>query len=80
MKELSPDVQRGARREAAESLSQEGAIALARRLEDYWHGCGYPAARFWVEPIPERFEKVGTYQLYRVTCNLVNGLPPRYAK
>jgi hypothetical protein len=63
-----------------ESLSQEGAMALARRLENYWHGCGYPAARFWAEPIPERFEKVGTYQLYRVACNLVNGLPPRYAK
>ena len=26
----------------------------------------------------ERFAKVGTYELYRVACNLVNGLPPRY--
>jgi hypothetical protein len=77
---MSPDIRQSAHPEAPESLSQEGAMALARRLEDYWHGCGYPAARFWAEPIPERFEKVGTYQLYRVACNLVNGLPPRYAK
>jgi hypothetical protein len=28
--------------------------------------------------IGERFEKIGTYELYRVASNLVNGLPPRY--
>ena len=44
----------------------------------YWHDLGYKAARFWAEPIPERFAKVGTYEIYRVACNLVNGLPPRY--
>ena len=53
-------------------------MALARMLEGYWHQLGYPAARFWAEPINERFAKVGTYELYRVVCNLVNGLPPRY--
>lgn len=61
-----------------ETLGQKGAIALAKRLEQYWHGQGFPAARFWAEPIGERFEKVGTYELYRVVSNLVNGLPPRY--
>lgn len=61
-----------------EMLSQEGAMRLAKRLESYWHAQGYPAARFWAEPIGERFPKVGTYDLYRVNCNLVNGLPPRY--
>jgi hypothetical protein len=61
-----------------ETLGQKGALALAKRLEQYWHGKGFPAARFWVEPIGERFEKVGTYELYRVVSNLVNGLPPRY--
>ncbi|HEX3861106.1 MAG TPA: hypothetical protein VHY35_05385 [Stellaceae bacterium] len=61
-----------------EMLSQKGAICLARRLQDYWHQRGYPAARFWAEPIDERIEKVGTYDLYRVASNLVNGLPPRY--
>ncbi|WP_298242035.1 hypothetical protein [uncultured Bradyrhizobium sp.] len=63
---------------APESLDQKGAMELAKRLEAYWHREGYPAARFWAEPIVERFEKVGTYELYRVVCNLKNGLPPRY--
>jgi hypothetical protein len=36
------------------------------------------AARFCAEPIGERFAKMGTRDLYRVACNLVNGLPPRY--
>jgi hypothetical protein len=30
------------------------------------------------EPIWERFSKIGTYEIYRVVCNLVSGLPPRY--
>lgn len=62
----------------AEYLSQKGAMALAKKLEGYWHTRGYKAARFWAEPIGERFEKVGTYEIYRVVSNLVNGLPPRY--
>lgn len=63
---------------AGDMLSREGAMALAKRLERYWHNRGYTAARFWAEPIAERFAKVGTYELYRVACNLVGGLPPRY--
>jgi hypothetical protein len=59
-------------------LSKNGSIALARRLERYWRDEGFPAVRFWTEPIDERFAKVGTYELYRIKCNLVNGLPPRY--
>ena len=65
--------------EMGEFLTQRGAMALAKRLERYWHQKGYVAARFWAEPIGERFEKVGTYEIYRVTSNLVNGMPPRYA-
>ena len=61
-----------------DTLSKQGAMALAKRLERYWHDRGCPAARFWAEPIEERFAKVGTYEIYRVVCNLVNGLPPRY--
>ena len=61
-----------------ETLTQKGAIALARRLQEYWHVQGHHAARFWEEPIEERFEKVGSYEIYRVASNLVNGLPPRY--
>jgi hypothetical protein len=64
--------------EAPESLDHQGALALAKRLEQYWHDEGYKAARFWAEPIGTRFAKIGTYDLYRVNCNLVNGLPPRY--
>ncbi|MCC8978904.1 hypothetical protein [Bradyrhizobium acaciae] len=59
-------------------LSRKGAMALAKRLEAYWHERGYPAARFWAEPIDERFPKLGTYEVYRIVCNLVNGLPPTY--
>lgn len=59
-------------------LNRRGAMALAKRLEQYWHDRGYYTARFWAEPIDERFAKVGTYEIYRVVCNLVNGLPPVY--
>jgi hypothetical protein len=34
--------------------------------------------RFWTKPLNERFEKIGTYEVYQVKRNLVNGLPPRY--
>lgn len=63
---------------ADDTLNREGAMALAKRLQQYWHDQGYPAARFWAEPVDERFAKIGTYEIYRVVCNLVNGLPPRY--
>jgi hypothetical protein len=59
-------------------LGQRGAMELARKLEKYWHDRGYPAARFWAELVDDRVAKVGTYEIYRVKCNLVNGLPPRY--
>lgn len=61
-----------------DTLTKAGALRLARELEKHWHELGYPAARFWTEPIEERFAKVGTYEIYRVRSNLVNGLPPRY--
>ena len=61
-----------------DTLTKAGALRLARQLQKYWHDLGYPAARFWTEPVEERFAKVGTYEIYRVLSNLVNGLPPRY--
>ena len=64
--------------EPQETLDRKGAMALARRLEHFWHEAGYPAARFWAEPVDERFAKIGTCEIYRVASNLVNGLPPRY--
>jgi hypothetical protein len=66
------------RRSTADTLNRDGAMALAKRLQAYWHEQGYPAARFWAEPVSERFAKIGTYEIYRVVCNLVNGVPPRY--
>jgi hypothetical protein len=61
-----------------DTLNRDGAIALAKRLQQYWHDQGYPAARFWTEPLDERFAKISTYEVCQVRCNLVNGLPPRY--
>lgn len=69
---------RRAKKSVRDNLSKAGALRLARQLEKHWHDLGYPAARFWTEPVPERFAKVGTYEIYRVLCNFVNGLPPRY--
>ena len=65
--------------DAPDWLNQRGALALARRLQDFWHSQGYTEVRFWTEPVDERFAKVGTYEIYKVVCNLENGLPPRYA-
>jgi hypothetical protein len=59
-----------------DTMSRNGAARLARRLEEYWHARGYYTARFWAEPYEERFAKIGTYEIFRVRCNLVNGLPP----
>ena len=78
MKETTESNTESAGASAADMLSQKGAMALAKRLQNDWKARGYPAARFWAEAIDERFAKVGTYQLYRVACNLINGLPPRY--
>lgn len=59
-------------------LNRDGAMALAKRLEAFWHNRGYLGARFWAEPISERFEKIGTHEIYRVASNLINGMPPRH--
>ncbi len=59
-------------------LNRQGAMALAKRLETFWHDRGYLGARFWAEPIGERFVKIGTHEIYRVVSNLINGMPPRY--
>jgi hypothetical protein len=62
-----------------DTMSRHGAARLARQLEDYWHIRGFLTVRFWAEPYEERFAKIGTYEIYRVKCNLVNGLPPEVA-
>ncbi|WOH59915.1 hypothetical protein [Bradyrhizobium sp. BWC-3-1] len=65
-------------RSRSDWLSKQGARALAKLLEAYWHGERYPAARFWAEPVDERFSKIGTYEIYRIACDLINGLPPTH--
>ena len=68
----------GANKKPKDTLTKAGALRLARQLEKHWHDLGYPAARFWTQPVEERFAKVGTDEIYPVRSNLVNGLPPRY--
>jgi hypothetical protein len=46
-----------------DTLNREGAIALVKRLQQYWHDQGFPAARFWTEPLDERFSKIGAYEV-----------------
>jgi hypothetical protein len=53
-----PRMTNSMRRERGEGGRQEWAIALAKRLQQYW-----PAARFWTEPLDERFPKIGTYEV-----------------
>jgi hypothetical protein len=70
------DAQKGSR--SPDTLSRDGAMALARQLQQYWHDKGYPAARFWAEPVGERFAKVGTYEIKSGGVQSRDGLPPRY--
>lgn len=77
-KVATPGEENPVRTGSGDTLDREGAKALAARLQQYWHDQGYPAARFWTEPVDERFSKLGTHEIYRVACNLVKGLPPRY--
>ena len=66
-------------------LSQAGADALARKLDDWWHTRGYPQVRHWAERAtmadgPPRLKtKNGTTAagLWVVRSNLVSGMPPR---
>jgi len=54
----------------------DASVATIDPCPSAWRG--HHGVRFWAEPIDERFEKMGTHELYRVVCNLVNGLPPSY--
>lgn len=61
------------------SWSNQSIHVLAKQLEEYWHRKSYLDVRFWAEPIEERFDKIGTHEIYRMVCNLVNGLPPSHS-
>lgn len=59
-------------------LTERGAIALAKRLTDYWFNLGYTKASFWHELNKERDSSgKGNQPVYVIKCNLINGIPPR---
>jgi hypothetical protein len=76
----TPSAEADAYKPGHDTMSRHGAARLARQLEEYWHSKGYYSVRFWPEPYTERFDKIGSYEIYRVKCNLVNGLPPEVAE
>jgi len=57
-----------------DTLSRKGASELARQLQAYWHGQGFPLARFWSEPISVR---MGNSERTRYTGSYAILLPPR---
>jgi hypothetical protein len=56
-------------------LTQDEALQLARRIEQYWHGREHFGVRAWIEKIPS--DPGGrTASCYGVRSNLVRGMPP----
>jgi hypothetical protein len=57
-------------------LTEEGAKALVRRLQDFWHQ--YKTAKFWAEYQPEHIDRrVFIPAMWVVRSNLVGGWPPQ---
>jgi len=70
----SPDLrQRNEGTRIPDTLTRADAEQLAERLNAYWHGHGYPAARHWVETA----NIAGRGDVFVVRSNLVDGVPPR---
>lgn len=61
--------------------SQEGAFALARELDEWWHSRGFSTVQHWPERIPglKRNTKRHESKLWGVRSNLVDGMPPKPA-
>ena len=62
-----------------DTMTRDGAEALARKLDAYWHAQGFPQVQHWVErqgritlESPHRGESI-----WVVRSNLVRGQPPR---
>jgi hypothetical protein len=69
-----------------EHCTQAGALALAQRLNAYWHSRGHLNVRHWIEPITlaERTRPLSDVEaakltVFAVRSNLVNGTPPKGA-
>lgn len=70
-----------------DTMTCEGARALAARLDAYWHKEGYPKAQHWIEPAHYNGKGKGKsksvpkdvqgWHFYVVRSNLHNGIPPR---
>lgn len=57
--------------------TRRGAVALANRLQDYWHSRGAHQVQFWVwrAPVAAQGDREA-HRLYCIRSNLINGLPP----
>lgn len=65
--------------EPPDTTTREGAEALARRLDAYWHRLGYGQVQHWVEQ-QRRITVAAPLQgegIWVVRSNLVRGLPPK---
>lgn len=60
---------------SANWMTDEGAIALARRLEAYWRDKGSTEVKVWTEAVNHT---KGSYLIVR--SNLVNGMPPDFRR
>jgi hypothetical protein len=58
-----------------ELSSQIGAHALAREIEAWWHGRGFPQVKAWVSDKSVLVSAKGN--VYPVQTNLIRGMPPR---
>lgn len=68
------EIIRGSPREPPEHTTRLCAEALAARLTAFWHGRGFPGARFWpveYRAMVDKFDK-----RWDIRSNLVNGIPP----
>ena len=71
------------RPDAGDLCTREGAEALARKLDEYWHAQGHPQVQHWIEPAVLTSKKHGaavrpTKQTgWVVRSNLVRGQPPK---
>jgi hypothetical protein len=64
--------------EPPDTTTREGAEALARKLDAYWHAQGFPQVQHWVE-MHRRLTPAAPLHgeaMWVVRSNLVRGLPP----
>lgn len=62
-----------------DTTTREGAEALARKLDRYWHAKGFPQVSHWVEFQRHKTPAAPFHGegIWVVRSNLVRGQPPR---